>query len=62
MEELQQRGLLEKVQNISEYFDYEGYAVNLLEQQGYMQTSDGLGFVLRFGKLEQTQSPCMTMQ
>lgn len=62
VEELQQRGLLEKVQNISEYFDYEGYAVNLLEQQGYMQTSDGLGFVLRFGKLEQTQSPSMTMQ
>ena len=62
VEELQERGLLEKVQNISEYFNYEEYAANLLDQQGYMQTLDGLGFVLRFGELEQTQSPGMTMQ
>ncbi len=62
VEELGERGLLEKVQNISEHFNYEEYAVNLLEQQGYMQTSDGLGFVLRFGELEQIQVSGMTMQ
>ena len=62
VEELQERGLLEKVRNISEHFNYEEYAVNLLEQQGYRQTSDGLGFVIHFGELEETQSPGMTMQ
>ena len=62
VEELEERGLLEKVRNISEHFNYEEYAVDLLEQQGYMQTSDGLGFVLRFGELEQTQVSGMTMQ
>jgi len=62
VDELRDQGLLERVQKISEYFNYDEYAADLLEKEGYMQTSDGLGFVLRNDGPEQTQSPGMTMQ
>ena len=62
MEDLADKGLLEKVQKYSESFAYEEYAAELLQRDGYIMTADELGFVLRNDGPEQIQSPGMTMQ
>ena len=62
MEDLADKGLLEKVQKYSESFAYEEYAAELLQRNGYIMTADELGFVRRDDGPEQIQSPGMTMQ
>ena len=62
MEDLADKGLLDKVQKYSESFAYEEYAAELLQRDGYIMTADELGFVLRNDGPEQIQSPGMTMQ
>ena len=44
MEDLADKGLLEKVQKYSESFAYEEYAAELLQRNGYIMTADELGF------------------
>ena len=62
MEDLADKGLLDKVQKYSESFAYEEYAAELLQRDGYIMTADELGFVLRNDGPVQIQSPGMTMQ
>lgn len=62
IDDLTDKGLLEKVQKYAESFAYEEYAADLLQRDGYIMTADELGFVRRDDGPEQTQSSGMTMQ